>query len=853
MLEEVEGDLEEGFLRVAAARGTAAARRRYWKEVLLVCLWHGWKHRPQPQRSIELAMWKNYLKLALRSARRHAGYSFINIGGLALGMAVALVIGLFIRYKLSYDRHLPTAAHTYRLVSTDLTATDGTPQPDQARLYPGLLQALAAEIPEIDAATQIINSQKRLVEVNSESYYIDQLLATDPEFLTVFPYRLLRGDAATALDGPGKLVLTVSEAARLFGTADPLGQVIRYENTTDYVVTGVVEDPPAHAHFHFDALRSFSQAEQEWRFASEVMWGRFWGYIYFLVHEGADPAAVARKADALQRANAPEWMNRVSDTYALEPVQRIHLYSNVGYDIEPQSNVRYLYLFGTIGVLILLIACINNMNLATSRSANRANEVGVRKVMGAQRTQLAKQFLGESVLTTVLALPLAAGLAYAVLPFINDVTGEAISFGYAFDREVILVMLGVLVLVGLMAGSYPALVLSRFRPTRVLYGRSATPKRGAWLRSSLIVVQFTASLGLVLVTLVVQRQLDYMQQKSLGFDQSLVLTLEGSHVRESYDAFMEALRGRPAIAAATSGVAPGIGHRNMTMLVSEPGTEEKWDLSVMFVDYGYDETMGLNVVQGRGFSRDFADEAGGAVVLNQAAARRYGFAEDPIGRTLDLGDGLGGDIEPTVVGMVEDFHNASMHEAIQPLALVLQPGFNWTIMVRLAPGDLAERLAAVEAVWSQFVPDRPFAFSFLDERIERQYLAEQRVARIFGVFSILAVLIACLGLFGLVAFAAASRTKEIGMRKVLGASVTSIVVLLSRDFLRLVALAFLVAAPLVYWGMDRWLGDFAYHIVLGPGVFVLAGGLALVAAWLTVGYQAIRAALRNPVESLRYE
>jgi putative ABC transport system permease protein len=291
----------------------------------------------------------------------------------------------------------------------------------------------------------------------------------------------------------------------------------------------------------------------------------------------------------------------------------------------------------------------------------------------------------------------------------------------------------------------------------------------------------------------------------------------------------------------------------MTMLVSEPGTEEKWDLSVMFVDYGYDETMGLNVVQGRGFSRDFADEAGGAVVLNQAAARRYGFAEDPIGRTLDLGDGLGGDIEPTVVGMVEDFHNASMHEAIQPLALVLQPGFNWTIMVRLAPGDLAERLAAVEAVWSQFVPDRPFAFSFLDERIERQYLAEQRVARIFGVFSILAVLIACLGLFGLVAFAAASRTKEIGMRKVLGASVTSIVVLLSRDFLRLVALAFLVAAPLVYWGMDRWLGDFAYHIVLGPGVFVLAGGLALVAAWLTVGYQAIRAALRNPVESLRYE
>ena len=794
-------------------------------------------------------MLTNYLKIAYRNLVRQKGYAFINVAGLAVGLAACLVIALFVRHELSYDRFHPNADRVYRVVQP---APDG--EGGQPRVPPGLAQVVESRFPEVEHATEVNWPRTTLVALGGERNYVDDVVTVDDTFFGVFPFKLLRGNPKTALAGPNRLVLTRSLAGRLFGDQDPMGQVMRIEDEADYTVTGIMEDVPSNAHFSFQALRSLTAKQRTDRYGSDVRWDFFGDFLYVALHAGSDPEALEDKLMAYAKtADTPEWV-RNQMQLAVQPVTAIHLHSDLSGEIAPQSDVRYLYLFSAIGVLILLIACVNYMNLATARSAGRAREVGMRKVVGAHRGQLVGQFLGEAVLMGLLAMLLAVALAHLAVPLVNRLTGQVLEAGAATDGPGLLVMLGVVLVVSVGSGLYPALLLSRFRPVRMLRGHGSDKGGGRLLRQVLTTFQFAASAVLIIGTLVVQFQLDYVQNMRLGFDKEHVVTFRSSHLGEQYPAFKQAAEEHAAIESVTSGPPMGIGHANFrTSIGSVEGKkpdEITW-LSVLTVDYDYAETMGLHLVAGRSFSRERSD-AGGTVLLSEAATQVLGIADDPIGKTVEI-NGLSEEGPPTVIGVVEDAHNVSLHNPVELLAFALEPEGYWTGLARLAPGRTEAGLEALETTWNQFLPARPFAFEFLDDRIEAQYQAEQRLARIFGLFSVLAVFVACLGLFGLVAFTAEQRTKEIGIRKVLGASVASIVALLSKDFLKLVGIAFIIAAPVAYFAMQRWLEDFAYRIDLGVGLCVLAGVIVLLIALGTVCYQAIRAATADPVESLRYE
>ena len=794
-------------------------------------------------------MWKNYLKIAYRNLVRQKGYTFINIAGLAVGLAACLVIALFVRHELSYDRFHPNADRVYRLVRPSPDGEGGQP-----RVPPGLAQVVESRFPEVEHATEISWPRTTLIALGEERRYVDDVVTADEHFLEVFPFKLLRGNPETALARPNRLVFTRSLAERLFGEDDPMGQVVRVEEGADYTVTGIVENVPSNAHFSFQALRSLSEEQRAERYSSDVRWEFFGDFLYMVLHEGSTPEALEDKLMAyMKTTNLPEqaWDQM---RLAVQPVTAIHLHSTLSGEIAPQSDVRYLYLFSAIGALILLIACVNYMNLATARSAGRAREVGMRKVVGAHRRQLIGQFLGEAVLMGLLAMLLAVALAHLAVPLVNRLTGQALEAGTATDGPGLLAMLGVVLVVSMGSGLYPALFLSRFRPVRVLHGHGSGKGGGRLLRQVLTTFQFAASAVLIIGALVAQFQLDYVQNMRLGFDKEHVVTFTSSHLGEQYPAFKQAAEEHAAIESVTSGPPMGIGHVNFrTSIGSVEGKkpdEITW-LSVLTVDYDYAETMGLHLVAGRSFSLERSD-AGRTVLLSEAATRVLGIADNPIGKTIEI-NGLSEEEPPTVIGVVEDAHNVSLHNPVEPLAFALQSEGYWAGLARLAPGRTEAGLEALKATWNQFLPERPFAFEFLDDRIEAQYQAEQRLARIFGLFSVLAVFVACLGLFGLVAFTAEQRTKEIGIRKVLGAGVASIVALLSKDFLKLVGIAFIMAAPIAYFAMQRWLEDFAYRIDLGLGLFILAGALALLVALGTVSYQAIKAATADPVKSLRYE
>ena len=791
----------------------------------------------------------NYLKIAYRNLVRRKSYAAINVLGLAIGLAACLVIGLFVRHELSYDRFHPNADRVYRVVHPSPDGDGGQP-----RVPPGLAQVVESRFPEVEHATEVSWPRTTLMALGAERRYVDDVVTADDNFFDVFPFELLRGNPEIVLAGPNRLVLTQSLAQRFFGDQDPVGQVVRVEDGADYTVTGVVEDVPSNAHFSFQALRSLTAKQRTDRYGSDVRWGFFGEFLYVVLHEGSDPEALGNKLTAYAKAaDTPEWVHDQVQ-FSIQPVTAIHLHSDFSGEIAPQSDVRYLYLFSAIGVLILLIACVNYMNLATARSAGRAREVGMRKVVGAHRGQLVGQFLGEAVLMGLLAMLLAMALAHLAVPFVNRLTGQALRAEAATDGPGLLVMLGVVLVVGVGSGLYPALFLSRFQPVRVLRGHGSSKGGGRLLRQALTTFQFAASAALIIGTLVVQFQLDYVQSKRLGFDKEHIVTFTSSHLGEQYPAFKQAAEEHAAIESVTFGPPMGIGHVNLRMSVGsvegKSPEEVKW-LSVLAVDYDYAETVGLRLVAGRSFSRDRPD-VGKAVLLSEAATRVLGIADDPLGKTVEI-NGLGEEELKTVIGIVEDAHNVSLHNPVEPLAFALQPGGYWTALARLAPGRTEAGLEALEAIWSQFLPERPFTFEFLDDRIEAQYQAEQRLARIFSLFSALAVFVACLGLFGLVAFTAEQRTKEIGIRKVLGASVASIVALLSKDFAGLVLVAFAVAVPVAYLVMRRWLDGFAYRIEIGLGIFLLAGGLVLLIALATVSYHAIKAATADPVKSLRYE
>ena len=799
-------------------------------------------------------MFKNYLKIALRNLKKHAGYTIINILGLAIGMTCCVLIALYVWDEVTYDRFHENAERIYRLRieryasggESELTATASGP------MAPAILQ----DFPQVEQAARI-SQRTYLVEQGDRRFYEEDFFWADSSFFEVFSFPLLRGNPATALTAPYSVVLTEAMAQKYFGRADPMGQVLTIEER-DLTVTGIVEAAPAQSHFRFDFLGSFTTlevlAEEP---SSEWNWWSLSYYTYLLVAEGASIEALQEGLRELpsRYIGDQESVSGYRQFLYLQPLTDIHLTSHYRYELQPNSYTAYVYIFSAIALFILLIACINFMNLATARSAQRAQEVGLRKVLGANQGQMIKQFLGESVFLSLLALVLALVLIQVLLPAFNQLASKELALHYIQQAPLVLAMVVFAVVVGLIAGSYPAFVLSSFRPVEVFKGRVRKGASGVFLRQGLVVLQFAISLVLIVGALIVFQQLDFMQTKNLGFEkeQMLVLRVRNNEaVIESYEAFKDELRKQPAVLnAAFSSSIPGRDQFTNVISRQQGMNEEGQTMYILAADYDFAETYGLEMVTGRALSEEYPSDDTSAFVINEAALKALGW------QTPDeaLGQELTRQFSDTreVVGVVKDFHFQSLQHSIDPIVFQIRQSWYGYVSVRIGTDDVPATMAAIDAVWQTFSPDRPLEYFFLDDDYDRQYRTEQQISKIMTVFTMLALFIACLGLFGLAAFTAEQRTKEIGVRKVLGASVAGIVLLLSKDFVKLIGIALVVAVPLGYFGANWWLNDFAYRIDISWPIFLIAGLTALGVALLTVSYQSVRAALADPVKSLRYE
>jgi len=800
-------------------------------------------------------MIKNHLTIALRNLRKQPFYTSINVFGLSLGIACTLLIAVYILQELSYDRFHEKANQIYRLGMNVEVGESGF---TGAMVSPGVAQTFVEEIPEVEMAVRMNQYDDKIFQRGDITIKEDDVLLADPDFFRLFSFPLTIGDPATVLQQPNSVVMTEAAARKYFPNEDPMGQQILI-NDEAFQVTGIMAEVPENSHFHFEIVYSFLASH----FSQVEDWGDIRASTYFSIREDADIANVNAQAEELLKKNFSEYELFQELGYTVEiftqPMTEIHLHSHMRGEFEPNGDIKYLYIFGAIALFTLLIACINFMNLATARSADRAKEVGIRKTMGSHRGALVRQFLGEALLLSLLSTLLALALAELLrIPF-SHIADKTIRLPLSepwFLPSVLL--LGVLV--GLLAGSYPAFYLTQFRPVQVLKGRLATGSKNVYLRNSLVVFQFVISIVLIVCTLAVNQQLQFIRNKDLGFNKENVLVLRNAKSLEgNRNTFYNALSNMSEVKGVSfSDVAPLSGYDGKVFI---PATfsdsagmtfpdEDALILNSLMVSYDYLPTMGIQLKEGRNYSREVAaDTANYTIILNEQAVKKLGLP-NPIGSVVSVGSMY----DAEVVGVVEDYHYESLHTTVEPLVLVLsdeeQQNF---VEVSIASNDLSQTLASIETQWERHTNGMPMDYTFLDEDFDTLFKADRRIGMIFSGFTLLAIIIACLGLLALAAFMAELRTKEIGIRKVLGASVKNIILLLSKDFTRLVIVAFVVATPLAYWAMQQWLNDFAYRTSIGLSTFVLAGALALLIAILTVSYQSIKAALANPVDSLRNE
>lgn len=786
-------------------------------------------------------MFNSYFKTALRHFWRQKAYSFINVVGLAVGLVCSFFILLWVDSEMQVNRFHENGDQLYRVMrhahlGGNIYTWGSLPQPIGA--------VMDEEIPEVENTIFVTWQQSVLLSQGEQSFREDGWNASEDLFET-FTYPLLIGDPATVLEAPDAIAISERVALKVFGEdwrSTAIGQRLTVDLETDVTVTGVFADIPANSTYQFDFVRPMEEfvARNQWL----LHWGNSSLRLFVKLRQGADLAAVNAKIENIIADN-----NDGATAYLfLQPYEDMHLYSTYRDGKLVGGRIDYVRTFGIVAVFILLIACINFMNLATARSAKRAREIGVRKAIGATRRSMTWQFLGESVFISLVALIVAVGLVVVLLPLFNDLTGKTVTMA-ALATRYGLFFLTIALGTGLLAGSYPALYLASFDVAQVLKGTMKASPSASRFRQVLVVFQFAMSILLIIGTMTVYQQIDFIRTKNLGMDRDnlVYVTLEGG-IEEQYDAFRQQLAQQPGIKGITTSSQNPLSVGNSTTDPSWDGKdpEDNTLFHVINADYDFVETMQMRVVQGRGFSREFATDSVG-YIINQETARVMGM-ENPVGQSLSFwGD------EGHVVGVVEDFHFDTFYSPIEPLIIRHQPEDTWMLFVRTEAGRTDEALAGLELVYKQFNPSFPFEYTFLDDQFERFYRSELLLGKLASIFAFMAVFISCLGLFGLASFMAEQRTKEIGIRKVLGASVSGIVVLLSQDFTKLVIAAFLLAAPIAYYFMTDWLSAFEYRIEIGLGVFFLAGILSLVIAWFTVGYQSFRAAIANPVQSLRSE
>lgn len=809
-------------------------------------------------------MWKNYFKIAWRNLSRNKGFSAINIFGLAIGIATCLVIMLFVVDELSYDRFHEKSDRIVRVLFRGSVQGE---KMNEASVMPPVAHTLLAEYPEVEEATRMKDYGKPKITYGEKVFRDNSFAFADSNFFQVFTLPLIKGDPATALTQPNMVVISQTTAQKLFGKKDPIGQVLHFKDfNASLQVSGVMADIPENSHFHFDLLASMASFPD----ANINSWMVSDFHTYLVLPKGYDYKKLETKLpQVVQKYMGPQLQQAMGISLAqfreagndlglyLQPLSEIHLHSEARNDLEPGGDVRYVYLFGAIALFMLLVACINFMNLSTAGASKRTKEVGVRKVLGSGKTHLVRQFLTESFLLSLLAMALALVLVIVALPFFNQLAGKQLVFNFLSQPLLLPGMLLLTLIVGVVAGSYPAFFLSSFNPVSVLKGIKGIGTSGdknLSLRSGLVVFQFMISIGLIIGTLVVYQQLQYIQNKEVGYEKEQVLILpEVSLLGNNLEAFRQQLLQDPRVLrVSTSGYLPAGASYNNNFFVN-PADEVTQGVKTLRydVDEQYISTLGMKILEGRNFSIQYGADSASAI-LNETAAKALGWRKDAIGKVITHYNNEGEKTSYRIVGIVEDFHFRSLHEPISPLVMVLgrQEG---SVIVKAKTTDMGGLVANIQEEWTKFNAEEPFTYSFLDERFNQTYKAERKMGLILGIFAGLTIFVACLGLFGLALFTAERRTKEIGIRKVLGASVQNVVVLLSKDFIKLVLVALLLASPVAWYFMQHWLQSFAYRIHISWWLFIVAGMGAILIALFTVSFHAIKAAIKNPVKNLRTE
>jgi putative ABC transport system permease protein len=816
-------------------------------------------------------MLQNYLKIAWRNIRNNKLFSFINIFGLSIGFTCCLLIALYIVHETSYDHHHKNADRLYEVATTFVK--DG--KNDLAPNTPApMAAAMKQEFPEIEETTRIVQlfEDKTLLQYKPQngepkSFYETKGFAADSTFFRLFSYQFIEGNPQTSLDAPNTVVINEEIAKKLFGNEPALNKTIKISSNTNgdttFTVTGVFRPSKNPTQINARFFLSMKGGSLQQFIAEQTdMAGNNMFQTFLLLKPGANAKALEAKFPAFVDKYIGEALKSMGfyKKQFLIPLKDMHLYSGLSSNISTVGSVASLYILGSIALFILLLACINFMNLSTARSSKRSSEVGIRKVLGAEKHSLIKQFIGESLLLSFIALLFAFGIAALALPFFSYISGTELALDFSAQWLRMLAFLGIAIITGLLAGSYPAFYLSSFIPVKVLKGRFTNSLSAVALRKGLVIFQFIISVVLIIASVVINKQMQYMRTKDLGFqkDQQIVVPMRSSNAKNIYIALKNEIIKNPLVQNAGASIFyPGIMNPSDMPLHREGTTaNEGKDVHFNLVDESFLQTLGIQPLAGRLFSSQFpADTTNGSIIINLTAVKELGFASpnEAIGKKLFF-DWRGETIKHPIVGVVKDFHFQDLHVPIAPYAFYLnnQPSYNYLI-VHAKAGNVSALLNSIGKTWSSLNPNEPFEYSFLDEDFQKNYATEDRREAMVSFFTTIAILISCLGLFGLAAFSAEQRTKEIGIRKVLGASVGSIVGLLSKDFIKLVIIALFIAAPIGWYFMNKWLEDFAYRINIGWWMFVIASVYALLIAFATTSLHAIKAALTNPTKNLRIE
>ena len=787
-------------------------------------------------------MLKNLIKTAVRHIVKHLGYSILNILGLTLGITSALFLVIYVSDEVSYDRYHEKADRIYR-VSSSIKEPDDQFTWIFAQIPFG--PQVVHDYPEVQSSVRFINMPRALYKFEDKEFNEENFFYVDSTLFDIFTYKVIKGEVKSALLAPKKIILTEKIANKYFGKSDPIGKTLT-TGTDTYEVTGVIQDVPTNSHFRFDALAARNNLPKQLG-----SWGNFGVFTYLLFPEKFDVKAFETKMKGMYDAYMKTIFEplKITVTYHLEPITRIHLNSTNASEPEPTGSITYVYIFTIVAIFLVLIASMNYMNLATARSTRRAREVGLRKVVGSRRGPLVMQFLSESMVFTLISLLISIVLIIVLLPEFNLLAGKSFNLHVIYSPVVLLSLLAVIVIVGIFGGSYPAFFLSRFSPVTVLKGEVTQGSAGSLFRKILVVIQFTVSVIMIICTLVVFRQLNYLKTTYQGFDQKNVigLQLNGPMIRK-YPVLKQGLLENHNIKYVTStNTSVGEGSGKVIFNVETDQGMSRKAVNFAVVDHDFIETLGINMVKGREFQQDMPSDTLTGVVVNETFAKRMNWA-DPIGKKVELKPFIDG----RVIGVMKDYHQTGMYNGIESLMLLYRP-LNNIIYIKLSRGETKQTLSFIEKKWKEIFPDQPFVYTYLSERFNRQFEADEKRGLVFTLFTILAILIACLGLFGLASYMVEQRTKEIGIRKVFGADENTILGLISRDFLILVSIGIVIAIPVAYYFMHKWLENYVYRTKIGVSLLLGAAFLTILITFLTISYKAYQASIMNPARALKTE